>query len=215
LTVQLSGARRWKCDLPALEFDPAAPAVSAAWSFVWKALNERQRHSEAEIVAEELFRPGESARAGVPRRAGEVMHALVDAARRYDLMNTSVVRALIGLGSGLTPSGDDLLIGYLAGLWCTVQDRSERLKFISSLGKTITQLSSKTNDISHMYLYHAVQGQVARRLADLAEGISRGEERERLHEIAETAFKIGHTSGMDTVTGLLIGLATWMSSGHP
>jgi hypothetical protein len=213
LSVQLSGARRWKCDLPALRFDPANPAVSAAWGFVWEALNERQRHSEAEILAEELVRSNESARTSVARRAGEVMQALVNAARRYDLTNTSVVRALIGLGSGLTPSGDDLLIGYLAGLWCTVQDRNDRMKFIFSLGKTITRLSSKTNDISHTFLYHAVQGQVSSRLADLAEGICQGENPQRLREVAETAMRVGHTSGMDAVTGLLIGLATWMSPG--
>ena len=211
LTVQLSRARRWKCDLPALKFDPAAPPVSAAWSLVWEALNERQRLSEAEIVAEELFR--ESAQMGVLRRAGEAMRDLVDATRRYSLVNTSAVQALIGLGSGLTPSGDDLLTGYLAGLWCTVGSESERAQFIADLGKTIIQLSSKTNDISRTYLYHAAQGQVSSRLANLIEAISRGENPERLSETAEVAMKVGHTSGMDAVTGLLVGLATWMNLG--
>ncbi|RPJ26330.1 MAG: DUF2877 domain-containing protein [Chloroflexi bacterium] len=208
LTVQLSGARRWKCDLPALEFDPRDPAVSAAWSFVWEALNERQRLSEAEIIVEELLRSNESARAGVPRKAGEAMRDLISAARRYDL-DTSAVSALIGLGSGLTPSGDDLLVGYLAGRWCTVQGASERAQFIASLGETIIQLSSQTNDISRTYLYHAVQAQVSSRLANLAETICRGENPEPLSEIAEAAMRVGHTSGMDAVTGLLIGLVTW------
>jgi hypothetical protein len=43
LTIQLSGARHWKCDLPTLEFDATNPAVSAAWRLVWEALNKRQR----------------------------------------------------------------------------------------------------------------------------------------------------------------------------
>src|SRR5688572_9359016 len=43
LTVELNGARRWKCDLPALKFSPTNPAASAAWSLVWNALNKRQR----------------------------------------------------------------------------------------------------------------------------------------------------------------------------
>lgn len=209
LTVQLSGARRWKCDLPALEFDPAAPAVSAAWSFVWDAVNERQRLSGSEIIAKELFH--EPARTGVSRKTAEAMRGLVDATRRYDLTNTSAVQALIGLGSGLTPSGDDLLVGYLTGLWCTVKGKSDRRQFIDSLGQTILQLSSQTNDISRTYLYHAAQGQVSGRLADLAEVISRGENPERLSEIAGAAMSVGHTSGMDAVTGLLIGLAAWMS----
>jgi hypothetical protein len=213
LTVPLSGARRWRCDLPALKFDPTDPAVSAAWSFVWEALNRQQRLAESEIIAEELFRLHAPEWSSIHRRAGAAMLALVNAARRYDLINTSVVRALIGLGAGLTPSGDDLLVGYLAGLWCTIQGKRERMRVISSLGKTIARFSSKTNDISHTYLYHAAQGQVASRLVDLAEAICRGASPERLRAVAEAAFKVGHTSGRDAVTGLLIGFITWNNPG--
>ncbi|MGE5776605.1 MAG: DUF2877 domain-containing protein, partial [Chloroflexota bacterium] len=134
LTIQLSGARRWKCDLPALRFDPANPAASAAWSFVWEVLNTRQMSAEAEIVAEELL--VESAREGVPRRAGKAMRDLLHATQQYQ-SNISAVEGLIGLGSGLTPSGDDLLVGYLAGLWCTVCGQSERAQFIARLAEIV------------------------------------------------------------------------------
>jgi hypothetical protein len=116
---------------------------------------------------------------------------------------------LIGLGPGLTPSGDDLLVGYLAGLWCTVRDQGKRAQFISSLGKTVIRLSRQTNDISRTYLYHAVRGQVSSQLANLAEAISYAENPERLLAIAESAMRVGHTSGMDAVTGLLVGLTAW------
>lgn len=206
LTIQLSGARRWKCDLPALGFDPAGPAASTAWSFVWKTLNERQRSSQVEIIAEELLTG--SKQEGVLHRASKAIRALRHATQQYQ-SNISAVEGLIGLGSGLTPSGDDLLVGYLAGLWCTAQARSERMQYISSFGETIISLSSKTNDISRTYLYHAAQGQVSSRLANLAEAISQGMNHERLSKIAEASFKVGHTSGMDAVTGLLIGLTAW------
>ncbi|HEX9388188.1 MAG TPA: DUF2877 domain-containing protein [Anaerolineales bacterium] len=206
LTIQLHGARRWKCDLPALEFDTTKPIVSAAWSLVWEALNKRQRLLESEIVAEEIFHSNESVRAGVSHKAGRAMRDLVDATRRDELTDTTAISALIGLGSGLTPSGDDLLVGYMAGLWSTVREKSERAQFILSLGKRIIRLSQKTNDISRTYLYHAVRGQVSSRLANLAEAICRGEDPEHLLDIAETAMKVGHTSGMDAVTGMLAGL---------
>jgi hypothetical protein len=212
LTVQLSGARRWKCDLPALEFDITNPAVSDAWSFVWDALNKRQRLKESEIVAEDLFGFDVAARAGISRRVGEAMRNLLHATRRYELTDASAVNSLIGLGPGLTPSGDDLLVGYMAGLWCTMRGSSERAQLITSLGETISRLSQNTNDISRTYLTHAVRGQVSSRLANLAEAISRGANPEHLLEIAEAAMKIGHTSGMETVTGLLVGLAAW--EGH-
>jgi hypothetical protein len=44
---------------------------------------------------------------------------------------------------------------------------------------------------------------------ELAEAIGRGEEPGTLLEIAEAAMEIGHTSGMETVTGMLVGLAAW------
>lgn len=212
LTVQLSGARLWKCDLPALEFDGADPAVSAAWSSVWEALNRRQKRSGAEIVARDLFSLGNSTQTVVSRKSGEAVRDLLDATQRSTLKDDSSVRALIGLGSGLTPSGDDLLAGYVAGLWCSVRDKSERAQFIAVLGETIIRLSHKTNDISRTYLYHAVRGQVGSRLANLAESICRGEDPERLLDLAEAAMRIGHSSGMDTVTGLLLGLLAWEGS---
>ena len=87
------------------------------------------------------------------------------------------------------------------------------MQFLARLGETVFHLSSRTNDISRTYLYHAAQGQVSSQLSDLAEAICHGEDRERLREVAAAAFRVGHTSGMDSVTGLLIGLAAWREAG--
>ncbi|MGZ9221918.1 MAG: DUF2877 domain-containing protein, partial [Anaerolineales bacterium] len=210
LTIQLHGARRWKCDLPALEFDTTKPAVAAAWSFVWGALNKRQIQSDAEIIAEDLFHSNERGRFDVTRKAGGAMRGLFEATQQFDLTAaSSSIEKLIGLGAGLTPSGDDLLVGYLAGLWCAVWDKSERAQFVTNLGKVVVRLSGQTNDISRTYLYHASRGQVLSRLADLAEAICRRENPDRLLATAESAMQAGHTSGMDAVTGLLMGLAAW------
>jgi hypothetical protein len=216
LTIDLYGAGCFSCNLSALQADITQPAVATAWWCVWQALNERQIQSDSEIIAEDLFRSDETIRAGVPRKAGEAMRNLVDATRRYDLTAvSSSVQPLIGLGSGLTPSGDDLLVGYLAGLWCAVLDKSERIHFVSTLGKAIIRLSRQTNDISSTYLYHASRGQVSSRLAHLAEAICRGENLDCILTMAESAMQVGYTSGMDAVTGLLIGLAAWISPGTP
>jgi len=210
LTVDLRGARRWKCDLPALQADAANPAMSAAWSFVWDALNKRQIQSKAEIIAGNIFHSEGIKQSRVAEKTGDAMRELFEATQRCDdLSVASPVRALIGLGAGLTPSGDDLLVGYLAGLWCAIRDGSERIQFVSDLGKTIIHFSHLTNDISRTYLYHAAQGQVSSSLVNLANVICMGEKPDRLLDIAETAMNIGHTSGMDTVTGLLLGLTAW------
>jgi len=209
LAIQLRGAQRWKCDLRALDIDPDKPAVSVAWEHVWDELNRQQKLSGAEIVADELFHSSETPRPVVTLKAGQAVGELVTATRKFDLADSTALRALIGLGSGLTPSGDDLLTGFLAGLWCTVRGKSERARFIASLGKRILRLSARTNDISRTYLYHAVHGQVSSLLADLAGAISRGEDPRCLSDSAKAAMQTGHSSGMDAVTGLMVGLITW------
>jgi hypothetical protein len=50
-------------------------------------------------------------------------------------------------------------------------------------------------------------------LANLAKAISFGENPKELIEIAETAIQVGHTSGMDALTGLLVSLTTWSKPG--
>jgi len=137
------------------------------------------------------------------------MRDLIRATRRYELTDTTAISTLTGLGPGLTPSGDDLLVGYMAGLWSTMRDQSKRMQFISSLGKNIIRLSRRTSIISRTYLCHAARGQVSSHLADLAEAICRETDSERLADIAETAMRVGHTSGMDAVTGMLMGLVAW------
>jgi len=213
LTIELCGSRRWKCDLPALQADLTNPAVETAWQYAWRLLNKQQIQSEAEIIAKDLFYSNEGVRLNVARKAGEAMRGLFNATQRFDLTAASSIDPLIGLGTGLTPSGDDLLVGYLAGLWCTILDKSERVQFVSNLGKAVVRLSRHTNDISRTYLYHASRGQVSSRLAGLAEAICRGENSDRFLTTVESALRVGHTSGMDTVTGLLIGLIAWNSPG--
>ena len=91
LAIQLNGARRWKCNLPALGFDPTKPAVSAAWDFVWQRLNEGQRLKGSEIVASDLFHLNEPRQASISSRVGEALRGLLRATRRYDFTDASAV----------------------------------------------------------------------------------------------------------------------------
>lgn len=210
LTIDLRPASRWTCDLPALRTDLARPKTTAAWRAVWEALNARQIQTKADIVARNVFHSDTNLTAGVSRIASGSLRTLVNSARRLDPAPAApALRALIGLGAGLTPSGDDLVVGFLAGLWCSVAEDAERFAFISKLGEAVIALSTRTNDISRTYLLHAARGKVSSRLLELAQVISRGEEAARLLTAAEAAMQTGHTSGMDAVTGLLAGLTVW------
>jgi hypothetical protein len=209
LAVELYQSKRWQCDLPALGTDLTNPAVAGAWKCVWQSLNECQVRLGAEIVAQALLHSDGIVQSAISRRLGEAIRTLIEATRSFQLNDLSVLTRLIGLGTGLTPCGDDFLVGYLAGLWCTVRDFVERRQFVSKLGQAVIYLSGRTNDISRTYLHHASYGQVSSRLDTLARAISRPESPGKLLPIAESAKQSGHTSAMDAVTGLLLGLATW------
>ncbi len=201
LNVDLRPARRWKCDLPALEVDLNEPTSLAAWRLVKNMLEERQFTTRNWLTA---------GFAAATHRISERVPELVEATRRCDLDATvAAVAALIGLGPGLTPGGDDFLVGYLAGLWCANGAGTRHNPFLSGLGKVVIRLSRRTNDISRTYLVHAARGQVSSCLAALAEVICRGDRSDRLIEIAAAALKVGHSSGMESVSGLLQGLSVW------
>jgi hypothetical protein len=207
LDIDLQNALRWSCNLPAVQADFTNPSVLDAWKTVWRALNERQKNTRADIIAQDLIQPANDTSNRISQRAGDAMRKLLDSARRHDPTDVKTpLRSLIGLGSGLTPSGDDLLVGFFAGLWCSVHNSPEHKSFIDALAQAISRLSTRTNDISRTYLFHAARGQVSSRLENLAKSICTADSPDRLLAKFESAAQTGHSSGMDAVTGLLLGL---------
>jgi hypothetical protein len=209
IEVDLRKARRWDFDLSACNFDGTNPSVGTAWQLVWRALNERQLAYGAQMVGAHLLHPQDAEGSVTLRWLADGTERLLAATASYDLSVSTAISRLIGLGQGMTPTGDDLLVGYSAGLWCAIGHDPRRKEFVSNLGRTLTDLSVKTSDVSRSFLYHAALGHVSSRLAGLAEAICKGIDSSELLETANAAMSVGHTSGMDAVTGLLLGLAAW------
>jgi hypothetical protein len=116
-------------------------------------------------------------------------------------------RALVGLGEGLTPSGDDFLCGLL---FCinTIQrfyprfinlDPFERLSFIQSV-------KQRTHLISYTILKDAGDGQVVQPLHDLIHAVLSDQELEIILQHMSDLTQIGHSTGWDMLTGLVTGL---------
>ncbi len=215
IEIDLASARRWKCNLPNMAADGATEQVVSAWRTVWQVLNQRQRQANADIQAVTLYQMGEHQGDGLSRKFFKSIRELLEAVRNLDPLLEPSLTGLIGLGAGLTPSGDDFLVGFLAGLHCQAGDRSERLKYLAELGKLVIRLSGRTDDISRTYLYHAAHRQVSSRLVDLVTAIAECADTEKLLKAADDSLQEGHTSGMDTVTGLLVGLSTWGNGSFP
>lgn len=102
---------------------------------------------------------------------------------------------LIGLGIGLTPSGDDFLCGVLAGLTLLGLRNSQDFRHLSA---EISRSLAKTNAISAAFLHCAMNGQFSEALITLG-SVSFSQSLQMFHDI-------GHSSGADTLCGLYFAL---------
>jgi len=109
---------------------------------------------------------------------------------------------LVGLGPGLTPSGDDFIVGYLAALRarCIRERHIEHL--LQGLIDPVRLLAKRTHAISRQFILNAAAGEFCESLVSIVRAISRQQD---VVEHAAAAAHIGHTSGTDSMMGLLFG----------
>ena len=129
--------------------------------------------------------------------------AMIQALKRVVALHpTEVFEQLdfwIGRGPGLTPSGDDMLVGLLAALqW------GEETTFGEIVAAYMDQKGRRrTTAVSYEYLFYATKGVYSREICVLLDRLSRGED---WHGTLLALLALGHSSGADTALGLLAGL---------
>jgi Protein of unknown function (DUF2877) len=198
LAVDLSTAEAWQGELASV--DLARPAVAMAWQVAWCAF-ERGRRSDRDPLLRTVHDRG---------------LALAEASRALDPGRVNAtIRALIGSGPGLTPAGDDLTVGFLAGLFASLGDDPAKRRFLHGLGAAVAAALANTGEISRAYLEHAALGSVAEPLARLAGAIGAGLPAAEVERATDRALEVGHSSGGDGVFGLLVGLRAWSSAHEP
>ena len=111
---------------------------------------------------------------------------------------------LLGRGPGLTPSGDDLIAGVLAGLWasgCTAAARR--------IGAEASRLApGRTTVLSADLLRWAARGHAGTELLAVIAAAGRHPvDRARIDRAAQALLAVGHTSGSDLLAGLVAGLS--------
>ncbi len=134
-------------------------------------------------------------------------------AGRFDAMRGAAAR-LVGLGSGLTPAGDDFLCGFLAAGYCRLAAGLERTPRLTSFAEVVRDLLGETTDISAGFLRDALAGQISRPLAALAAACSGAPGSDLRGAILRLAA-IGHSSGLDAATGFFYGATIWRNATDP
>lgn len=107
---------------------------------------------------------------------------------------------LVGLGPGLTPSGDDVLGGMMLALAAT-----GRQELCDALWEALVpELDALTVPISAMHLSAAADGLASAAMHDLVNALLG--DAEALDQALRAAASAGHTSGWDAIAGLVLGL---------
>jgi len=123
----------------------------------------------------------------------------------------TVVRYFLGRGKGLTPSGDDHLVGLLAIHTLT---ETFSLPFIQTLNK-IVKHESVTTDIGKEYLLYALKGEFSSSVTNIMNNLLEKEQQQDLKNHLQQLMAMGHSSGVDTLFGILIGLISLRKSEAP
>ena len=108
---------------------------------------------------------------------------------------------LIGAGSGLTPSGDDFLVGMLFRLSLA---GAQKVEWKKELTEMILDRLDATTDLSGTFLKYACEGKFGQYLLELALAFRKNEGADMIKAVKKIGT-VGHSSGIDTLTGILTG----------
>jgi hypothetical protein len=136
-----------------------------------------------------------------------IKQACTDFTRAYQAQDLAgcltAANGLFGLGGGLTPSGDDWLAGFILCRTRCARQTTERA-FLQPLGAELTQMAyQKTTFVSANRLEAACKGwseDLFLRVVDFEVHPSG----DFLAFLAEALYGFGHSSGVDTLTGIYV-----------
>ncbi len=145
-------------------------------------------------------------RADMPPQVEQRSAELANALGNHDLPACERIAAsLVGLGNGLTPSGDDVLLGVLAVLRFLIESGATA-PFYTMFTEAVVKLAEgNTTDASLKYLRCAGQGRFSLPLIAGVRALG-----EAGHEIdmanLERLVSTGDTSGSDMLNGIVLGV---------
>ncbi len=113
----------------------------------------------------------------------------------------SVLLKWVGYGLGLTPAGDDFLVGILfANRICNILGQ----EFLEEL-EAIVKEEKYTTDISTHYYISAFENCYNDALLDMYQGLITVDKK-MIRRSIDKILEFGHTSGRDMMAGILVGL---------
>ena len=192
VALHLADATVWR-PAPLRPFVPAA-RITANMRFADTALA-RHRRTHSSVI---------------DREGGTVLAGLAQACRELDVERAwSLVERMVGWGEGLTPAGDDVLVGWCAALDARASDHDNRMRFLREFSAAIVARARRTTPIAAHYLRLAAQGHFNADVARLRDALLCEHDLACVKHALADALGVGATSGADMVTGMIAGLSAW------
>jgi hypothetical protein len=127
--------------------------------------------------------------------AAELVHGLAASSPEAALDGA---RSLAGLGGGLTPAGDDFIVGVLLAAWAGMLGPG-----VEEMGPAVAEAAApRTTSLSATYLRAAARGECMEGWHRLFAAICGGQEA-RVRLAINDLLAVGHTSGADALAGFL------------
>jgi hypothetical protein len=203
--VDLTGATPWRCGLAACPIDPGSDQTLSALLDLRAILQEQAPPSGFAPLLLRDEKPGSPLDKAMQKRLTQTLPGLEVATVSLDpAIAVQALTQLIGLGPGLTPSGDDFIVGYLAALFSRCSRAPALRPFLAALTDPLARLAASGNLISRQFILDALEGEFSESLAELVSAISAHDEA-CLRASAVRVLRIGHSSGADSLAGLLFG----------
>lgn len=200
LRVAVDGARPWRSVLPNFVAERTALARNLAVAKHYLSVH-GQGVALGAVGASPAGEAGdvEAAIRGIFQRHADGLYQALAAGDQP--VAEAHADGLLGLGPGLTPAGDDFLLGLLASL----NIPGSPAHALRTLGAFIVGGGlQKTNLISLAALRHAAEGRVRASLLGLC-GALMNDEKSALEGALARVLAIGASSGSDIATGILAG----------
>ena len=193
--------------------------LELAHARTWRAPPRRSSLSGGETaarvaLARARLADGRRARSSVLDRGGSAVIADVEnACSRLDIASALArIERFVGWGEGLTPAGDDYLVGLCAALQSLVHGNAARRTFLRRMRGFVASQSLRTTPISAHWLTLASRGHFNADLLRALDALRAERDVQNARDAIDALMAVGATSGADALTGILSGFEAWMKA---
>jgi hypothetical protein len=199
LVVSLENIKTWECSLPNYPLDDRRLTENLNIMRNHISIYGKSGGMKTNLQTKKTFEMEMSRM--LEERSQSLLGSLVNK-NMNDALHHAI--GIVGLGPGLTPSGDDFLTGLMTVLNIPNIPPNPFKEFCQQV---VMRAKTLTNEISYMTLRKASIGKVRESIVHLLHSAINGDQKELLSSL-EKVLNIGSSSGTDIALGLVSGLET-------